>query len=62
MPCRYDACIEASDSDHEPVRCLLDVGLAVIDEAGQRLEFGDIMQRDQKVLAFMERCNVTLGW
>lgn len=56
--CRYDACIEASDSDHKPVRCLLDVDLAVIDEAGRRREFGDIMQRDQKVLAFVERCNV----
>lgn len=58
MSCRYDACIEASDSDHKPVRCLLDVDLPVIDEAGWRREFGDIMQRDQKVPAFVERCNV----
>ncbi|KAG0597124.1 hypothetical protein M758_UG313100 [Ceratodon purpureus] len=55
---RYDACMEALDSDHKPVQCLLGVDLAVLDEAARRREYGDIMMNDQKVLEYLEQSNV----
>ena len=58
MWCRYDACMEALDSDHKPVQCLLGVDLAVLDEAARRREYGDIMMNDQKVVDFLEQSDV----
>lgn len=58
LSCRYDACMEALDSDHKPVQCLLDVDLAILDEAARRREYGDIMMNDQKVLGYLEQSNV----
>ncbi|KAG0573387.1 hypothetical protein KC19_VG174200 [Ceratodon purpureus] len=55
---KYDACMEALDSDHKPVQCLLGVDLAVLDEAARRREYGDIMMNDQKVLDYLEQSNV----
>lgn len=58
LPCRYDACMEVLDSDHKPVRCLLGVDLAILDEAARRREYGDIVKNDRKVLEFLEQASV----
>lgn len=50
--------MEALDSDHKPVQCLLGVDLAVLDEAARRREYGDIMKNNRRVLDFLEQSNV----
>jgi hypothetical protein len=55
---RYEACMEVTDSDHKPVRCLFNVDLAVVDEAARRRQFGDIMHNNAGVRACLERCNI----
>ncbi|CAM6046137.1 unnamed protein product [Sphagnum compactum] len=54
----YEACMEVTDSDHKPVRCLFNVDLAVVDEAARRRQFGDIMDNNAGVRACLERCNI----
>ncbi|CAI5982277.1 unnamed protein product [Closterium sp. NIES-64] len=40
---RYDACMEAIQSDHKPVRCLLDVSVASVDLPATRCLLGRLL-------------------
>ncbi|KAG6557250.1 hypothetical protein Mapa_001177 [Marchantia paleacea] len=53
----YEAIMEIEDSDHKPVRCLLNVDLSVIDENARRREYGDVM-RDANI----QSCISELGY
>ncbi|CAM6081680.1 unnamed protein product [Calypogeia fissa] len=46
---KYEACMEPEDSDHKPVRCILSVDLAVMDEADRRYQYGYIMHHDPQI-------------
>ncbi|KAF2292043.1 hypothetical protein GH714_000300 [Hevea brasiliensis] len=37
---QYDACMDVTDSDHKPVRCIFSVDIARVDESVRRQEFG----------------------
>lgn len=51
---RYEACMDVTDSDHKPVRCILNVEVARVDEAVRRQEFGEIMKSNEKVKRLLE--------
>ncbi|MCO5564679.1 hypothetical protein L7F22_018346 [Adiantum nelumboides] len=51
----YEACMEAIESDHKPVSCLLDVQVAVINEAARRWEYGRFLRNDPGALALQKQ-------
>ncbi|OAY34181.1 type II inositol polyphosphate 5-phosphatase 15 isoform X2 [Manihot esculenta] len=46
---QYDACMDVTDSDHKPVRCIFSVDIARVDESVRRREFGDIMKSNEEI-------------
>ncbi|KAK9105882.1 hypothetical protein Scep_022726 [Stephania cephalantha] len=50
----YDACMEVTDSDHKPVRCIYSVEIAHIDESVKRREFGEIVRSNEKIRSLLE--------
>ncbi|GJV07094.1 type II inositol polyphosphate 5-phosphatase 15 isoform X2 [Tanacetum coccineum] len=56
---QYEACMDVTDSDHKPVRCILNVELARVDEAKRRKLFGEIIKSNEKIRRILEeQCNV----
>ncbi|XP_024524008.1 type II inositol polyphosphate 5-phosphatase 15 [Selaginella moellendorffii] len=53
----YDSCMDALDSDHKPVRCLLNVDIAVINEAARRRAFCELMLNNPHVQKWMDQLN-----
>lgn len=56
---RYDACMDVTDSDHKPVRCIFGVDIARVDESVRRQEFGDIMNSNEEVRCIIEEQSKT---
>uniref|UniRef100_A0A2P2KMN5 Inositol polyphosphate-related phosphatase domain-containing protein n=2 Tax=Rhizophora mucronata TaxID=61149 RepID=A0A2P2KMN5_RHIMU len=50
----YDACMEVTDSDHKPVRCIFSVDIARVDESVRRQEFGDIVKSNDEIKCLLE--------
>ncbi|KAL9165524.1 hypothetical protein ABFS82_06G175800 [Erythranthe guttata] len=46
---QYEACMDVTDSDHKPVRCILNVEVARVDETVRRQEFGEIIKSNDKI-------------
>ena len=56
---RYDACMDVTDSDHKPVRCIFSVDIAHVDELIRRQEFGEVVKSNEKIRSLMkELCSV----
>lgn len=56
---RYDACMDVTDSDHKPVRCIFRVDIAHADESIRRQEFGNIIKSNEKLRTLLRQlCNV----
>ena len=56
---RYDACMDVTDSDHKPVRCMFSIDIAKVDESVRRQEFGDIMKSNEEIrYAIDELCKI----
>ncbi|GJP82479.1 hypothetical protein CLOP_g12734, partial [Closterium sp. NIES-67] len=51
---RYDACMAATQSDHKPVRCLLDVSVASIDLPATRCLLGRLLTLSSQVRAALQ--------
>ncbi|KDP32488.1 hypothetical protein JCGZ_13413 [Jatropha curcas] len=51
---QYEACMDVTDSDHKPVRCIFNVDIARVDESVRRQEFGDIIKSNQKIRYMLE--------
>ncbi|KAH7387262.1 hypothetical protein KP509_16G012900 [Ceratopteris richardii] len=54
---RYDSCLGAIESDHKPVSCLLDVQIAVVNEAARRWEYGRFLRTNEEALAEQKQIN-----
>ncbi|KAJ8753067.1 hypothetical protein K2173_011835 [Erythroxylum novogranatense] len=54
----YDGCMDVTDSDHKPVRCILNVDIARIDESIRRQEFGDIVRSNEIRCILEELCKI----
>lgn len=46
---QYEACMDVTDSDHKPVRCIFNVEVARVDESVRRQEFGEIIRSNKKI-------------
>ncbi|GMH11423.1 hypothetical protein Nepgr_013264 [Nepenthes gracilis] len=56
---QYDACMDVTDSDHKPVRCLFNVDIACVDESVRRQEFGEIIESNEQIRCMLEElCKV----
>ncbi|GAV86970.1 Exo_endo_phos domain-containing protein [Cephalotus follicularis] len=56
---QYEACMDVTDSDHKPVRCIFRVDVVQVDESVRRQEFGDIMGSNEKIKCmFAELCKI----
>lgn len=51
---RYEACMDVTDSDHKPVRCLFNVDIARVDESIRRQELGEILGSNEKMKYMLE--------
>ncbi|KAK8946590.1 Type I inositol 1,4,5-trisphosphate 5-phosphatase 12 [Platanthera zijinensis] len=45
----YEACMDVTDSDHKPIRCIFNVEIAHVDRTVRRQEFGEILASHQKI-------------
>lgn len=55
----YDACMDVTDSDHKPVRCMLNIDIACIDESMRRQEYCEIIESNQEIrYKLQELCRV----
>ena len=52
--CRYDSCMEATDSDHKPVKCVFNLDVAHVDKQTMRQKYGEIMTSNKKVLYLLQ--------
>ncbi|KAM0067202.1 putative phosphoinositide 5-phosphatase [Helianthus debilis subsp. tardiflorus] len=46
---QYEACMDVTDGDHKPVRCIFSVELARVDEPKRRKLFGEIMTSNNRL-------------
>ncbi|KAI3470388.1 hypothetical protein Pfo_027051 [Paulownia fortunei] len=51
---QYEACMDVTDSDHKPVRCIFSVEVAQVDESVRRQEFGEIIRSNEKIKRLLE--------
>ncbi|KAL3833948.1 hypothetical protein ACJIZ3_008684 [Penstemon smallii] len=51
---QYEACMDVTDSDHKPVRCIFSVEIAQVDESARRQEFGEIIRSNEKIKRLLE--------
>ncbi|KAG1330845.1 Type II inositol polyphosphate 5-phosphatase 15 [Cocos nucifera] len=50
----YEACMDVTDSDHKPVRCIFSVEIARVDELTRRQEYGEIIASNEKIRSLLE--------
>ncbi|KAL7252356.1 hypothetical protein ACSBR1_007024 [Camellia fascicularis] len=50
----YEACMDVTDSDHKPVRCMFSVEIARVDESIRRQEFGEIIGSNENIRFMLE--------
>ncbi|XP_027363068.1 type II inositol polyphosphate 5-phosphatase 15-like isoform X2 [Abrus precatorius] len=56
---QYEACMDVTDSDHKPVRCIFSTDIARVDESIRRQEFGEILQSNEKIKCLLkELCKI----
>ncbi|XP_058090375.1 type II inositol polyphosphate 5-phosphatase 15-like [Magnolia sinica] len=56
---QYDACMDVTDSDHKPVRCIFSVDIARVDESIRRREFGEIIRSNEQIISLLQvLCNI----
>ncbi|OIT38443.1 PREDICTED: type II inositol polyphosphate 5-phosphatase 15 isoform X2 [Nicotiana attenuata] len=54
---QYEACMDVTDSDHKPVRCIFNVEIARVDESVRRQEYGEIIRSNEKVVLMLGELN-----
>ncbi|KAK1318888.1 Type I inositol 1,4,5-trisphosphate 5-phosphatase 12 [Acorus calamus] len=50
----YSACMDVTESDHKPVRCIFSVDIARVEESIRRQEFGEIVLSNEKIGSLLE--------
>ncbi|XP_061342619.1 type II inositol polyphosphate 5-phosphatase 15-like isoform X2 [Gastrolobium bilobum] len=56
---QYEACMDVTDSDHKPVRCIFSTDIARVDESIRRQEFGEILESNEKIKRLLkELCKI----
>ncbi|XP_074556180.1 type II inositol polyphosphate 5-phosphatase 15-like [Curcuma longa] len=52
----YEACMDVTESDHKPVRCIFCVEISHADEFIRRQEYGHIIASNDKIKSLIEEC------
>lgn len=52
---RYEACMDVTDSDHKPVRCIFSVDVARVDESERRQVFREIIESNEEIKFLLEK-------
>ncbi|XP_074321189.1 type II inositol polyphosphate 5-phosphatase 15 [Silene latifolia] len=50
----YESCMDVTDSDHKPVRCIFSIEVARVDEAVKRQEYCEIIETNQKIQSLLQ--------
>ncbi|CAH9137694.1 unnamed protein product [Cuscuta epithymum] len=51
---QYEACMDVTDSDHKPVRCIFSIRIARVDESVRRQEYGEIIRSNEKIKSLLK--------
>ncbi|PKA54860.1 Type I inositol 1,4,5-trisphosphate 5-phosphatase 12 [Apostasia shenzhenica] len=54
----YEACMDVTDSDHKPVRCIFSVEIAHVDRIVRRQAFGQILKSHEKIRTLLEEYSI----
>ncbi|KAG0495754.1 hypothetical protein HPP92_000445 [Vanilla planifolia] len=54
----YESCMDVTDSDHKPVRCIFNVEIAHVDRIVRRKEFGKILLSNERIRSLVEGYNI----
>ncbi|KAJ3675697.1 hypothetical protein LUZ60_004739 [Juncus effusus] len=54
----YDACMEAVDSDHKPVKCVLNVDISYVGESIRRQEYAQIISSNKKIKSLFDQYKI----
>lgn len=52
---QYEACMDVTDSDHKPVRCIFSVDVARVDESERRQVFREIIESNEEIKFLLEK-------
>ncbi|RWR90463.1 type I inositol polyphosphate 5-phosphatase 13-like protein [Cinnamomum micranthum f. kanehirae] len=55
---QYDACMDVTDSDHKPVRCIFSIDIARVDESIKRREYGEIISANEDIRTLYEELRI----
>ncbi|GAB2218462.1 hypothetical protein Droror1_Dr00001686 [Drosera rotundifolia] len=55
---QYESCMDVTESDHKPVRCLFNVEIARVDESVRRQEFKEIMDSNESTRHLLNTLSV----
>ncbi|PKA60915.1 Type I inositol 1,4,5-trisphosphate 5-phosphatase 12 [Apostasia shenzhenica] len=58
IPACYEACMDVTDSDHKPVRCIFSVEIAHVDRFVRRQEFGEILVSHEKINTLLKEYSI----
>ncbi|KAG0478464.1 hypothetical protein HPP92_013183 [Vanilla planifolia] len=53
----YEACMDVTDSDHKPVRCVFNLEIAHVDRTIRRQGFGEILASHDKIMSLLKENN-----
>ncbi|KAK8967054.1 Type II inositol 1,4,5-trisphosphate 5-phosphatase FRA3 [Platanthera guangdongensis] len=54
----YESCMNVTDSDHKPVRCIFSLEIAHIDRTVRRQVFGEILKSHEKIRSLFEEYSI----
>ncbi|KAL0905233.1 hypothetical protein M5K25_027423 [Dendrobium thyrsiflorum] len=54
----YESCMDVTDSDHKPVRCIFSLEIAHIDQIVWRQEFGKLLASHEKIRSLVEEYSI----
>uniref|UniRef100_J3LCV2 Inositol polyphosphate-related phosphatase domain-containing protein n=2 Tax=Oryza brachyantha TaxID=4533 RepID=J3LCV2_ORYBR len=50
----YDSCMEATDSDHKPIKCVFNLDIAYADKQIMRQKYGELISSNNKVVHLLQ--------
>lgn len=51
---QYEACMDVTDSDHKPVRCIISTDIARVDEPIRRQKFGENLESNEQIKCLLK--------
>lgn len=58
---RYDSCMEATDSDHKPIKSVFNLDIAYVDKQTMRQKYVELMSSNNKVVHLLQELEAFPG-